>query len=356
MIIDRYIAAQIIRPLCLGAGLLVLVFTGYSAALQLNLAAAGRLDLASAFWLTGLSTFVTLEVLLPSALFFSVLAVLGRMYQDSEMNACYAAGISRGRMLVAVFKFALGVAVLTGFISIAGRPWAYRESYQLEAEAAARFDLKKMAANEPVPLQGSEFTFIADGLDLERGLHEGVFLQKKSADGSRTEIIVAKQASLPTLHPGEALTAEFTDGYSYQLDNQGNRDLITRYERMSIRLENQEVVERYRRKAVATGSLARSEDPKDIAEYQWRLSTPLATLLLALCAVPLARASPRQPRYLNFFAALALYIALLSAISILRTAIEQGRLAAFPGLWMAYAIPAAALALLLRPPRRRRRR
>ena len=356
MIIDRYIAAQIVRPLCLGAGLLVLVFTGYSAAVRLNLAAAGGLDLATAFWLTGLSTFVTLEVLLPSALFFSVLIVVGRMYQDSEMNACYAAGISRARVLAAVFKFAVVVAALAGFISTAGRPWAYRESYRLETEAAAQFDLKQMAANQAVPLQGSEFTFIANGIDLEQGLHQGVFLRKKSPDGARTEIIIAKQASLPTLHPGEALRAEFRDGYSYQLDHFGNRDLVTRFKRMSIQLRNEEVVERYRRKAVATGALGRSADPKDIAEYQWRLSTPLATVLLALCAVPLARASPRRPRYIGFFAALVLYIALLSAISILRTAIEQGVVAVFPGLWSAYLIPAAALALLLGPPRLRRQR
>jgi hypothetical protein len=33
-------------------------------------------------------------------------------------------------------------------------------------------------------------------------------------------------------------------------------------------------------------ALALSGDPKDTAEYQWRLTTPLATLLLALIAAP----------------------------------------------------------------------
>ena len=37
-----------------------------------------------------------------------------------------------------------------------------------------------------------------------------------------------------------------------------------------------------------------SDNPEDIAELQWRLSTPLSTLLLALLGVLLSRTTPRQ--------------------------------------------------------------
>jgi hypothetical protein len=37
--------------------------------------------------------------------------------------------------------------------------------------------------------------------------------------------------------------------------------------------------------------------------------------------------------------------------SVTRTFIEQGRMPSFPGLWMAYAIIAALLLLLIRQPR-----
>ena len=124
MIIDRYISSEVLRPFVGGLGLLVLIFIGYSATIQLNLAAQGQMDIWSALKLILLNTLITLEVLMPSALFFSVLAAVGRLYRDAEMNALYAAGISRARILEAVFKLAAIVAILTRIISIVGRPWA----------------------------------------------------------------------------------------------------------------------------------------------------------------------------------------------------------------------------------------
>ncbi len=87
-------------------------------------------------------------------------------------------------------------------ISVLGRPWAFRTSYALESQAAAKFDLKKMATGEFVNMSGSDYIFIASDLDLEQGLHKGVFLQKKYEKAGRTEIIVAEAAELPVLNPG----------------------------------------------------------------------------------------------------------------------------------------------------------
>lgn len=355
MIIDRYISWEIARPFCTGLGLLVLVFVGYSAARQLNLAAQGQLDMLTAFKLVALNTLITLEILLPSALFFSVLAAIGRLYRDAEMNALYAAGVSRTRVLESVLKLSLLIAVITGVISIVGRPWAYRESYRLESQALAEFDLKKMASGEFVTMGGSDYTFIAEGLDLEQGLHKGVFLQKNHRQGSLSEIIIAESASLPVLNPGQALTAEFYNGHNYLLDNRKQRDVTVQFKHLTVHLPNEEAQERYRRKAETTENLSLSTQPKDIAEFQWRLTTPLATVLLALIAVPLGRSAPREPRFRSFFIALAVYIAMFSMTSVMRTWIEQERLPAFPGLWMGYAIMALVLVLLVNPPRLRRR-
>jgi lipopolysaccharide export system permease protein len=356
LIIDRYISREIMHPFASGLGLLVLVFIGYSASRQLNLAAQGQLDITTAFKLVGLNTMVTLEVLLPSAFFFSVLAAVGRLYRDAEMTALYAAGVSRARVLEAVFKLALLIAVITGAISAIGRPWAYRESYRLEAEAAAQFDLKKMSSGEFVTIEGSDYTFIAEEVDLERGVHLGVFLQKDHAGQGRSEIIVAEEASLPTLNPGQALVAEFYNGYNYLLDKRKRQDITLEFNHMTVRLENQEAQERYRRKAETTLNLSRSDQPKDIAEYQWRITTPLATLLLALIAVPLGRSAPRESRFRSFFVALGIYVALLSLSSVTRTGIEQGAIPRFPGLWSVYAAGTVLLVLLVNPPRLRRQR
>jgi lipopolysaccharide export system permease protein len=355
LIIDRHINWEIIRPFCTGLGLLVLVFIGFSAARQLSLAAAGQLDMLTAFKLVGLNTMITLEILLPSAFFFSVLSALGRLYRDSEMRAYYAAGVSRARIMEAVVKLSLVIAVITGLMSVLGRPWAFRTSYALESRAAAQFDLKQMSADEFVNMGGSDYTFIAQDIDLARGLHKGVFLQKDYDKQGRSEIIVAESAAMPTLNPGQATRATFYNGYNYLLDTHNSQDMTLQFKELVVQLPNEEAQEKYRRKAETTLNLSRSLDPKDIAEYQWRITTPVATILLALIAVPLARSAPRESRFRNFSIALLAYIALFSLVSVLRTFIEQGKLPALPGLWTAYALQALLLAALVAKPRMKRR-
>jgi lipopolysaccharide export system permease protein len=355
LILDRHISWEIIRPFCTGLGLLVLIFIGFSAAQQLSLAADGKLDMPTAFKLIGLNTLITLEILLPSAFFFSVLSAIGRLYRDSEMRAFYAAGVSRARILLAVFKLALLVAVVTGFLSVLGRPWAFRTSYALESRAAAQFDLKKMTANEFVNIDGSDYTFIASGIDLDRGLHKGVFLQKTHEDQERSEIIVAQTAAMPALNPGQASRATFYNGYNYLLDRRERQDMTVAFKELVVQLPNREAEEKYRRKAETTLNLAQSSEPKDIAEYQWRISTPMATILLALIAVPLARSAPRESRFRNVSIALVAYIALFAMVSVLRTFIEQGKLGAIPGLWTAYVLQAALLVVLVTQPRLKKR-
>lgn len=355
MIIDRYLSKEILRPFCGGLGMLVLVFIGYSAAQQLGRAASGAMHLDTAIKLVLLNTLVTLEILMPSALFFSVLAAISRMHRDAEMNAFYAAGISRARILESVGKLAIILALVTGFISIEGRPWAYRESYRLEAQAAAEFDLKKMATGEFVNMEGSDYTFIARGLDLEQGLHKQVFLQKEHPKHKRTEVIVAETAALPNLNPGSATVAEFYNGYNYLLDNRAKRDVTVEFKHMTVYLGNTALQEKYRRKAEATDLLAGSTAPKDVAEYQWRMSTPLATVLLALVAVPLGRSEPRESRFRSFFIAIAIYVIIFALASITRTWIEQGRIATFPGLWGTYGLVFLLLLVLVNPPRLRRK-
>ena len=355
MIIDRHISFEILRPFAMGLGLLVLVFIGFSAAKQLSAAAAGQLEMLTAFKLVGLNTLVTLEILLPSAFFFSVLAAVGRLYRDSEMSALYAAGVSRARILEAVLKLALMVALITGVISILGRPWAFRTSYELESRALAKFDLKKMATGEFVNMSGSDYIFIADGLDLDRGRHKGVFLQKDYHKVGRSEIIVAEAAELPVLNPGQAMQAEFFNGYNYLLDNRRKQDITLKFDNLIVRLDNQEAQEQYRRKAETTVNLAQSKEPKDIAEFQWRVTTPVATVLLALMAVPLARSAPRESRMRNVLIAVGIYIGLFAMTSVVRTGIEQGRIGELPGLWGVYLLEIILLVVLVSQPWMKRR-
>jgi lipopolysaccharide export system permease protein len=344
-IIDRYIASEVIRPFALGLLLLVIIYVSYSSAVVLTQAANGLMQSSAALRVIVLKTIVALEVLVPTALYLAVIAAISRLYHDSEMFALSAAGISQLRILGSVVKPALVIALIVGFLSVEGRPWAYRVIYQLEAQAMENIDIKNIEAGQFIELENSQYTLSAKDIDPDRGRLKEVFLQKDQ-DGQST-VVYAEEAYLPPAVEGTQRTAEFYNAQAYVVDNAGKQTITMNLKKLLIPLEIDKAGTGYKRKAESTGNLLLSEQPKDIAELQWRMSTPLATLLLALLAVPLSRSKPRQSRFYNFFFGILIYILLFSFTGTVRTWVEQERIGTLPGLWGAYTVPAGLLCILL---------
>jgi len=365
MLIDRYIVREILRPVVLGVGLFLLIYTGFSLSKNLAMAADGLIDTVTALKLVALSSLTTLEVILPTSMFFSVLFVMGRLYQNGEMAVFASVGVSPLRLLVSVGIASFAIAVVVALLAIYGRPWAYDNIYRLEARALSQVDATNLAAGRFVSLDDNGYMFNAEERSEEEQLHRRVFLYQTHEDEQGrpySELIRAESARLPRFDPGEEATLTFNNGYSYLLAPDGDADWSMRFQEMSIVSSAAEQArQRYRNKAQPTFELARSDRPKDIAEYQWRLSTPLATFLLAMLALPLARSRPREPHMRGNAIALAIYLLMFAEITVVRTLVEQGRIAEDPGLWVAYLPPALLLVALMLPggwrwPGSRRRR
>jgi hypothetical protein len=122
LVLDRYITSEITKPLFLGVTLLMVIFTGYTAAIKLGEAASGLIDPETVAQLIGLSTIIALEVLLPTALYLSIIATLSRLYRDSEMVALRAAGVGELRIMRSLVFIAVLISVVAGIISVYGRP------------------------------------------------------------------------------------------------------------------------------------------------------------------------------------------------------------------------------------------
>jgi lipopolysaccharide export system permease protein len=72
---------------------------------------------------------------------------------------------------------------------------------------------------------------------------------------------------------------------------------------------------------------------KDIAELQWRFSTPFSTVILALLAVPLSRAAPRQGKYAKIFTATVVFAAYYFLGLMIKSLIDEATISVFPGIW-----------------------
>ena len=335
----------------LGTPVLVLIFMGYSAATLLNDAASGELHSELVLVLLSLNTLIALEVLLPTAMFFATVYGLTRLYRDSEMAALFALGIGELRVLRAVLIFSLAVATLAGAISIYGRPWAYNLSYTLEERAASDLNVDRLEDGHFHALGDGRLVLVADRTDARRHRVYDVFVQRHYSESAR--IIIAREADIPRWTPGEQRTITFFNGYAYWLDRHGSLDRTLKFNELLFKLtpDDVEPVVRNKRKAQPTEILATSNEPKDIAEFQWRLSAPLTTVLLGILAVPLSRSVPRQGIYVRMIGAIGVYAVYFNLDAVARTWVENKVVGAMPGIWWAPILLLVLGLLLLRLPR-----
>jgi lipopolysaccharide export system permease protein len=145
-IIDRYITRELLIPFTVVAVILATLFSSFSSARFLASAASESLGLVAMLKFVMLKTVIALEVLMPIALYVAVVMGLGRLYRDQEISVLRSAGVSENRALFAVLIVAIPVGIASGVLSIFVRPWAYEESYMLNAQAEAELNIDRFQA------------------------------------------------------------------------------------------------------------------------------------------------------------------------------------------------------------------
>jgi lipopolysaccharide export system permease protein len=80
---------------------------------------------------------------------------------------------------------------------------------------------------------------------------------------------------------------------------------------------------------------------------QWRLSTPLSTLLLALLGVPLSQSNPRKGKFANLGLAIVIFAFYYQLFVIAKTWVEKGKVPPLPGIWWVPALLAGLTVVLL---------
>ena len=346
MIINRYLIREIAIPLVTVTAILVLIFMSFNAVRYTADAAAGLLPAATVLNLTLLKSLIAIEVLLPVALYLSVVLGMGRLYSDNEMVAMHATGISELRVVRSVLWLSLAVAIVVASLSLAVRPWAYQKSYLLKAQAEAEFNLDKLEEGQFYSAEESGAVIFVERINSRDNRLEQVFFFK--ADDQKIDIINARQAWQWVTDPFAPPEIEFLDGNQYQIDLTGTRDLTLKFKQLSVLLKPYDQdLDRYRSKATETRQLAGSNNRDDLAEYQWRLTTPVTTLLLGVLGVPLSRSAPRRGRYAKTVAA-ALVFAIFYGLSVTaKNWVEQGVVEAIPGVWWPHALLGLLIMVLL---------
>ena len=344
---DRYVLREVALAWAAVTGVLLVILVSNQVARVLGQAAAGQLPREIVGAVIGLTSIQNLTVLVPVGMLLAVVMGLGRLYHESEMTAMRACGRGPASLFRPVMLLAGVVALALAWLTLDLAPAASARAQTLRREALRSAQFGQLEAGKFRAFAGGQAVFYAESIAAD-GRLLGVFVERR--EGEAVEVATAKSATHEVVQGGELHLIRLFDGERHSgVPGQPAYRRIRFVEHVIPVRVATGANSADRREAKTTHQLWTSGDAGDLAEWQWRVSLPLMTLVLALLAVPLAELHPRQGRYARMGYAILLYFIYSNLIGAARVWLEKGKTGPWVGVWWVHLLVVLlALALLYR--------
>ncbi|GAB4056655.1 LPS export ABC transporter permease LptF [Uliginosibacterium sediminicola] len=307
-------------------------------------AAGGRVPADALLALIGFSTLNHLPIVLALASFVAVLMSMGRSYRDSEMAVWFASGVPLTAWIWPTLRFVLPVAAVVAGLSFFLSPWAQQKAAEYRKRLDTRDEVTRVAPGVFRESVDSRRVFFVETLDEKAGRVRNVFIS--AVQNGKQNITVAAEGTIRTLPDGERFVV-LQNGRRYE-GEPGQADYrVLQFERYLLRIEPKEMSAVEHTPAVApTIELFASDNKASRGELVRRIGLPVATILLALLAIPLSFANPRAGRTNNLIFAVLIFTVYFNLLGVAQAWVTQGKLGPNEGTWGVHGVMLLLLLLM----------
>lgn len=310
----------------------------------LSQAAGGRVPPDAVLALIGFSSLNHLPVVLALSSFVAVLLSITRSYRDSEMVVWFASGVSLRAWISPVLRFALPIVLVIAGLSLFLSPWAQGKASEYRKRLESREEVSRVSPGMFRESANSQRVFFVESVDKEAGRVKNVFISH-TREG-RQGVVVSAEGLLETAPNGDRFVV-LLDGHRYE-GVPGTADYrVMRFERYAVRIEPRELGgPDITPKTMATDELLANPGAVYRGELVWRFGIPVAALILALLAIPLAFVNPRAGRANNLIFAILVFTTYLNLLGVSQAWVSKGRLDANIGSYAVHVVMAGLLLVL----------
>jgi len=326
---------------------LLVIMIGNVLARSLSSVTDGAIAAEMLLILVAVKSISLLVTLIPLGLYLGIMLAHGRFYRDNEMSVMQACGIGWTDLMRPTAIIGLLGVVLIAALTIFASPWSARYEQSLKQEIRERSALSLLTPGKFIESSdGSTVIFVREASNDKTQFND-VFMYRQRED-EQPAVDTARIASYQV----DAQTGNeylvFTDGQT-SIGSPGQADYtVTEFRRQGVLRPREDAAEpRLRTKSKTLRQLLAAREPADQAELQWRISIPLAALLLALLAVPLSHTSPREGRFGKIAIAILIYIPYANLLVLARKWIASGAMPAWIGLWPVHLLIVVLIVYLL---------
>lgn len=345
-ILDRYIFREIaLTWLAVTAVLLFILLTNQFARV-LGEVAKDSLPKDAIFQIIGLTAVQYMTVLVPIGLFLSIMLALGRFYRDSELPAMMACRVGPSGIYRPLSWLMLPLVIGVGWVAMDLAPKALSAIERISLEARRQADLASIEPGK-FAVDNSQGAVIYAEDVTGPGTVENVFMERHLDDGTVTVIVARRGEQRDSSDPNTRYFVLF-DGRRYEGIPGASKFRVVEFAEHGIPYQLPGVEDgNPEPRAMRTLDLMASTVPEEIAEWHFRLGVPMATLILAILAVPLSRSQPRQGRYGKLAIGLLVFIIYFNLMSAGKAWLEQGTVSPMIGIWWVHALMMSVALILL---------
>lgn len=304
----------------------------------LGQAAGGQVASQDVLALIGFQSLNYMPIILILTGFISVLLVMTRSYQDSEIVVWFACGLSLTRWIAPVLRFGWPIVALVAVLSFVVTPWANQQSSEYRDRFEKREDIARVSPGKFQESASSNRIFFVEGISGDASKVRNVFVNTINPDG-KNSVVVAKEGETTIDADGEKFVVMHKgrryDGSPALPDFQ-----IVDFERYGLLIGSQSQTAAGDRsaRALQMGELISKRDGFARGELLWRIALPLMALALMLLAIPMSFVNPRAGRSLGLVVALLLFVVYSNTVSVFQASVAQNRMSFLMAWWPVHVI------------------
>lgn len=351
MIVFRYLTRELFASLCLITGLLFLILMSNEFVHYLHQIAGGKIAVTLLWKLVLLEAPRFLTVLLPFGLFLAILFTYGRLYADYEMTTLQACGLSLAQLTKFTFPLVLAISLFVASLNLWINPQLMIHRNRLLAQTGLAIQLETVQPGSFQQSHSGRQIIYVENISADHKTVKHLFIAQQDSPVQSTPHkpgklsppwkITTAESGYQTFDPAtQQLFFIAVNGRQYQGTPGLNPYTITQFKHYGMAIHMKLGTIQNPQDALSSWALWKATPPNKpsyLAELHWRLAAPIATLLLALLAIPLSRVNPRQGKYLYLLPAIIIYIFYINLLLFGRSWIENEVISYRWGLWWAHA-------------------
>ncbi len=345
-IIDRYIIKEVVTTWLAVMLVLLIVVTSVEVVQFLTWFLQGDLTTSTVLPLFINGQLKVIVLMIPVGLFLGVLLALSRLYMDSEMTAMMSGGIGPKQWFRSLLMVTLPISLIVLLMMLFMRPWVALQRAEINADIRNVSIISTFAAGRFNRSPDGDAVIFMEDISKDGKTMSNIF-QRYQKDG-RTHVDLAKAAKTVTHDTGLDYIS-FEQGQHYVgMPGESDYQIIDYAEYGVLVPKPKDRSYPLRVQALSTKELWQSDKPEHKAELDWRISLPVATLIIVMMALPLSQTTPRGGRYSKLALGILLYLIYSNLLGVGMAWISKGIVPYWIGTSWVHILGVIVLYILLR--------